>query len=271
MRPVGVPSFIAQHNQPREILEQQLPQIRARLQKMHGARPDVSVVIPAYNEEDSILKTLSSLSASVTNRSFELIVVNNNSHDRTALLAAGAGAICIPEPVQGITAARNAGLQAAKGRLVLNADADTLYPPGWINLMTQPLEQPAVALTYGAYAFLPSQGTPRMVYFGYEGITVLSRWLNKTFREEAVNVYGFNSGFRREEALAVNGFDHPPGANEDGWLALKLRNGFSKKLHAVSDARALVWTTDRRIQADGGLVKGIFKRIKRHGKALSSA
>ncbi len=270
MRPVAIPTFIARHNQPLQVLEQQLHLIHDRLQLAVSAAPEVSVVIPAFNEEDNILKTLSSLSASVTGLSYEVIVVNNNSRDRTAELALAAGASCIRETTQGITAARNAGLQAARGRLVLNADADTIYPPGWIGAMTQPLGMQENALTYGSYAFLPTGATSRFVYFAYEGITVMSRWLNKSLREEAVNVYGFNSGFRREEALQVNGFDHPPGTNEDGYLALKLRNHFSKKLVRVSGARALVWTTDRRIQADGGLLRGIFKRVKRHGKAFYS-
>jgi len=61
----------------------------------------------------------------------------------------------------------------------------------------------------------------------------------------------------------VDGFDHPPQANEDGWLALKLRNKGFGKLYYVTSLKALVWTTDRRIQLDGGLWKGFVKRVKR--------
>jgi hypothetical protein len=76
-------------------------------------------------------------------------------------------------------------------------------------------------------------------------------------------VYGFNSGFRREQGLSVNGFDHPAGTNEDGWLAVKLRGAGFGKLFLVKDTKALVWTTDRRIQLDGGLLPAIVKRTKR--------
>ena len=267
MRPLAVPSYIAKHNRPADVLLQQAPAIQKALQGFNAAAPDISIIIPAYNEEDNILKTLSSLSAAVTEKTFEVIVVNNNSSDRTGQLALLAGAVCIQETIQGITAARNAGLKIAKGRFILNADADTIYPPAWINLMIAPLYKEDIALTYGSYAFIPTQGTWRLVYAGYEMITGLSKWLNR-FKEEAVNVYGFNSGFRRQEGIEVEGYNHPPGSNEDGWLALKLRNTFAKKLYRISDPQALVWTTDRRIHADGGLIRGIVKRLKRHGEAF---
>ena len=263
MRPIFIPANINEHNQSNALLEARLENIRAGFQCLLAGPPQVSVVIPAYNEEASILKTLSSLSKTATHRSVEFIVVNNNSNDTTAALAESTGARCILELKQGITAARNAGLAAARGKYVLNADADTLYPPHWIEQMVKPLDSAQVTCVYGRFSFLPTAGTPRLLYFFYEDIAGFIRWFNRSFREEAVNVYGFNSGFKKEQALQVNGFDHPPGANEDGWLALKLRDKGFGKIKYVTNTRALVWTTDRRIQLDGGLVKGFIKRVKR--------
>ena len=40
--------------------------------------PDVSIVIPAYNEEKNILQTLYSLTNNVTDKAVEIVVVNNN-------------------------------------------------------------------------------------------------------------------------------------------------------------------------------------------------
>jgi glycosyltransferase involved in cell wall biosynthesis len=193
----------------------------------------------------------------------EVIVVNNNSRDRTRELVLAAGAICIDESKQGITHARNAGLAAARGKYILNADADTIYPPEWIERMVSPLDRPDITAVYGRFSFIPVGSTSRLSYFFYEYAADFMRWVNRRFREEAVNVYGFNSGFKRLEGLAVEGFNHPPGANEDGWLALKLRNKGFGKLYYVTNISALVWTTDRRIQIDGGLWKGFVKRIKR--------
>ena len=167
------------------------------------------------------------------------------------------------ETMQGITPARNAGLAAAGGKYILNADADTIYPPDWIEEMVKPLDKNNITSVYGRFSFIPTAGTPRVVYFFYEYAADFMRWVNKKFKEEASNVYGFNSGFKKDQGLQVNGFDHPPEANEDGWLALKLRNKGFGKLYYVTSLKALVWTTDRRIQTDGGLWKGFVKRVKR--------
>ena len=127
----------------------------------------------------------------------------------------------------------------------------------------RPLDDPAIAAVYGRFSFIPTTGTSRLFYFFYEYAADFMRWVNKVAREEAMNVYGFNSGFKRADGLKVDGFNHPPGANEDGWLALKLRNSGCGKLYYVTRLNALVWTTDRRIQIDGGMLRGVFKRIMR--------
>ncbi len=263
MRPIAIPEYILQHNLSKEILQGKTTRISTNFKRLYSASPDVSVIIPAYNEEESILKTLSSLSFTATSKSVEVIVVNNNSHDATKELAVATGANCITEIEPGITAARNAGLKVSTGKIIMNADADTIYPPKWIDLMTDPLKDNHIAMVYGSFAFIPTKGASRSVYAGYEYLSGFSRWLNRNFREEAVNVYGFNSAFRRHEGMQAGGFDHPPGTNEDGWLALKLRNTLNKKLFHLRNPHAMVWTSDRRIHLDGGLVKGIWKRVKR--------
>ena len=226
--------------------------------------PEVTVMIPAYNEEKNILYTLQSLCLTSTKRVIEIIVVNNNSTDNTESIVKACGVRYINETVQGITAARNAGLGAARGKYVLNADADVLYPPDWIDEMVLPLElQNDICVTYGRFAFLPSNNTGRLYYFIYENIADLARYLNRRFKDEAVNVYGFNFAFRREQGMAVDWFNHPKDANEDGWMALKLRDKSFGRLFRVVVPSAMVWTSDRRLQSDGGLWKGFVKRVKR--------
>jgi len=225
--------------------------------------PEVSIVMPAYNEEDNIAQTLASLCQNKTTRSVEIIVVNNNSRDRTQELIDACGVKSIFQPIQGITVSRNAGLAEATGKYILNADADSIYPQNWIDLMVDPLDDNRNALTYGRFALIPTGNTGRLTYFFYEYIAEFSRWINKFIKDEAVNVYGFNSGFRREQGLSVDSFNHPEGTNEDGWMALKLRNKGYGRLYLVKDIRAMVWTTDRRIELDGGLIQGTVKRLKR--------
>ena len=264
MRPLSIPTHVLEHKHDKAYFKDKIDSIRNKIISLRKGEPEVSIVIPAFNEEENILQTLSSLAASTSSKSIEIIVVNNNSTDRTEEIVKDCGATCILETTQGITPARNAGLRAATGKYILNADADTIYPPQWVDLMLAPLYDERTAMVYGTFSFIPTANTSRFIYFGYEHISDISKWVNKKFREEAVNIYGFNSAFRREEGLQVGGFDHPPGTNEDGWLGLKLRVSFNKKLYQVTNPNAIVWTSDRRIQIDGGLVKGTIKRLKRH-------
>jgi glycosyltransferase involved in cell wall biosynthesis len=264
MRPISIPPYINRlfSTKPTDTNINSL--IREKYSLLTKGEPTVSIVIPAYNEELNILQTLLSLSNNDTQWSVEIIVVNNNSTDKTEEMVVHAGIPCIREMNQGITNARNAGLEVAKGLYILNADADTIYPRDWIEEMVKPLfNNNNICSVYGRFSFIPIGSTSRLTYFFYEYFADLMRWMNKVFRDEAMNVYGFNSGFRRKQGISVQGFNHPSGTNEDGWLALKLREKGYGKLFYVTNIKALVWTTDRRIQIDGGLLKGTIKRLKR--------
>jgi glycosyltransferase involved in cell wall biosynthesis len=264
MRPIFIPKHIRVYLSGKDHSNDVLVGISKAYHNLLKGKPEVSIVMPAYNEEATIVQTLASLCNNTTPRSVEIIVVNNNSADATEALAKACGVTCITETIQGITPARNAGLAKAAGKYILNADADTIYPADWIEEMIKPLaNHNNVAITYGRFSFIPVGSTGRLTYFFYEYLSDLSKLYNKHFKTEAVNVYGFNSGFRREQGLQVDGFNHPPGTNEDGYLALKLKEKGFGKLYQVTSPKAIVWTTDRRIQIDGGLLKGTVKRIRR--------
>lgn len=262
MRPVTIPADIQKYwkdDFDHALMTTQTAESYKRLLK---GKPDVSIVIPAYNEEKTIVRTLHSICRNITTFSVEVIVVNNNSKDNTGKLVEACGVTCLFEPKQGIVHARNCGLAHANGRYIINADADTIYPEHWVQKLIEPLEKNSkAAVTYGRYSFLPEKDTKRFTYFIYESVADVSRKLNRYFKDEAVNVYGCCSAFRKEHALQVEGYNHPPGATEDGYLALKIRNKGLGKLHFVKDA--LVWTTDRRIHIDGGMWVGAIKRLKR--------
>ena len=84
----------------------------------------ISVVIPCYNEEDGIAVVIGSLPRSVD----EVVVVDNNSTDRTAEIAAGMGARVVFEKRKGYGAAYKAGLPAVTGDITVTMDGDGTYP-----------------------------------------------------------------------------------------------------------------------------------------------
>ena len=96
----------------------------------------ISFVVPAYNEEALIASCLDAIAAEIarTRHPAEIIVVNNNSTDRTREIAASiAGVTVIDEPRPGLVPARRAGCLAASGWLIANIDADTMLPQGWLD------------------------------------------------------------------------------------------------------------------------------------------
>ncbi len=95
-----------------------------------GASPHLSIVIPAYNEERRLPPTLERVRQYLRGRPYraEVIVVDNNSSDATAELAARAGATVLKETRRGKGAAVRTGMLAAEGEYVLFSDADLSTP-----------------------------------------------------------------------------------------------------------------------------------------------
>jgi len=87
-----------------------------------------SVIIPAYNEEKWLPNTLTALREAMGSLILqgEVIVVDNNSTDRTPQIARENNARVMFEPVNQISRARNAGARVAKGRYFIFIDADTI-------------------------------------------------------------------------------------------------------------------------------------------------
>lgn len=85
---------------------------------------NISIVIPCYNEEAGIGRVLSRIPDFIT----EIIVVDNNSSDRTAEIAREWKATVIHEPRQGYGNAYKAGLAAARGDVIVTMDGDGTYP-----------------------------------------------------------------------------------------------------------------------------------------------
>ena len=88
----------------------------------------LSIIIPACNEEAYLPATLAALHEAARSLAVEIIVVDNGSTDRTAQVAADAGAIVLSEPVRNVARARNRGAAAATGEWLVFIDADTIVP-----------------------------------------------------------------------------------------------------------------------------------------------
>ncbi|MCL6639517.1 MAG: glycosyltransferase family 2 protein [Firmicutes bacterium] len=89
----------------------------------------LSIVVPAYNEEVRLSKTLSEIQNHAAGRIYEIIVVDDGSSDRTAEIAEKFGCLMIRHPVNmGKGAAVKTGVMTSRGETVLITDADMAAP-----------------------------------------------------------------------------------------------------------------------------------------------
>lgn len=105
----------------------------------------ISVVIPAFNEEKFIRNSLNSLQQQ-TEKPDEIIVVDNLSRDNTVKIAKEFAVQIVEEKTTGIGDARNKGFNSAQYEIIARCDADTIVPPFWIKKIKKNFEQNIDAL-----------------------------------------------------------------------------------------------------------------------------
>jgi len=103
----------------------------------HQTLTMISIVVPAYNEEKYIERCLKALVNQATTHIYEIIVVNNNSVDKTKEIAQNHGIKVVEEPRQGLAITKNTGANHAKGEIICFVDADCVVPADHIEKLTR--------------------------------------------------------------------------------------------------------------------------------------
>ncbi|HET6468252.1 MAG TPA: glycosyltransferase, partial [Geminicoccaceae bacterium] len=121
--------------------------------------------MPVLNGAATIGKALGALrgQAPITG-GHELIVVDNGSSDATREIARGFGATLLEQPKRGPSAARNLGLEMARGAIVVHLDADIVPTRRWLREIVAPFARPEVVLVGGrTLTFPPGTAAERYV------------------------------------------------------------------------------------------------------------
>ena len=99
---------------------------------MNASKIDLSFIIPAYNEEKNISKTLEMIRKHVpSNLTYEVIVMNHASSDNTAFLAKESGAKVVSLEGGTVANLRNNGADKALGTIFIFLDADIRLTQEW--------------------------------------------------------------------------------------------------------------------------------------------
>ncbi len=121
----------------------------------------VSVIIPCYNQAHFLGEAIESVFKQKYPH-YEIIVVDDGSTDQTANVAAGFGRVrCVSQKNQGLSAARNAGLEASKGNYIVFLDADDrLLPNAFEDGIKTLNSHPECAFAYGHVQLISANGLP---------------------------------------------------------------------------------------------------------------
>jgi len=215
----------------------------------------LSFVIPAYNEEEYIGECLEAVVAQKQGLPYdvEVIVVNNNSTDRTEEIARRyPGVRIVEEKEKGLVPARQAGFKAAHGDLIANIDSDTRIPRGWIRKVMEEFEHdPKLVALSGPFIYYDAPWSVRFFtrFFYYVSyiLNSLAPWLfpvlqggNFVVRRSALESIG---GYRTELNFYGEDTDVAKRMNKVGTVK------FTFKLPTKSSGR--------RLAKEGGLTIGL--------------
>jgi GT2 family glycosyltransferase len=173
-----------------------------------GAGPEVSLVICTRDRAAYLRACLAAVSAMRPAVAWELVLVDNGSSDDTPrVLAEFAAAAAFPvtlvrEARPGLAAARNAGVAAARGALLVFTDDDCYPEPDFLDRWAEVFADPAVAFGAGRILLHDPDDYPITIRTD----TVFTPIDPHGFIEPGL-VQGANMAFRRDVVWAVGGFD----------------------------------------------------------------
>ncbi len=175
----------------------------------------LSVIIPAYNEEDHIGRTIVSIDQALREADisdFEIIVVDDDSTDNTAAIACDMKATVAQSGKRNIAATRNSGAQYASGEYFLFVDADTQINGDVLRGMLEAFNSGSV----GGGALVRWFGQTRM--WGHIGLWIWNQ-VSRVWRLPAGSFFFVT----RQAFEQVGGFNEELYVSEELELAQKLK------------------------------------------------
>lgn len=204
----------------------------------------ISVVVPTYNEEQSIERCLRSLAdQTVPRETYEIIVVDGDSKDRTRELAEPLADKVFIQTSKRVGGARNDGAMAASGDIIATTDADCILPRDWVERIERDFAERNIVQLYGTVYPIEDGFRNRLSLAGANTFSRLGYYTRTIYF-----TLGCNTAFDREAFIRA-GMYRCIDAGDDLEIAQRMR-----KLGKVYlDPRLKVGFSMRRYQQFGTL------------------
>lgn len=203
---------------------------------------NISVVIPAYNEEKYLERCLKSLQGQQFGGNYEVIVSDDSSTDGTVRIAEALADQVITHPRSTIANGRQAGADAAKYEVIAFTDADTFIPPNWLSGLASSLGDGRAAGVHGN--LMPLDGTRLESHFCQYVLPPYSQLMVKINKP---SVPGANFAVTKEAFLKAGGFNTRLTTGEDVELCNRV-----KCIGPIRfNPEAIVYVSTRRIRKWG--------------------
>lgn len=133
----------------------------------------VSIVIATYDRPDDLVRCLESLLAQRTARPLDIVVVDNHpsSGVTRAAIAPYGGVRLVEEDRAGLSYARNRGIAAARGEIIVTTDDDVVCPPEWLERLLCPFTQADVMVVTGNVLALEIDSDAQRLFEAYGGLS----------------------------------------------------------------------------------------------------
>ena len=169
----------------------------------------ITVVVPTYNEEKNIGPCVEAiLDQSLPKSQYEIIVVDGGSKDKTVKIAKRYGVKVIQQRSEGVGGARNDGVKAGRGDIIVTTDADCLPDRDWLLNIKKKFDDDNVVGLTGSLDPIMLDDMNRVesrvykVLFSAAGV-VRSKVMTKV---GFYHMCGANSAFRRKQFLQIDGY-----------------------------------------------------------------
>lgn len=207
----------------------------------------ISVVIPALNEEEFLSECLLSLKNQEYKGKYEIILVDNNSTDKTKEVAKKFDIKILSCLEKGTIYARQIGAEAAEGKIIAQADADTVYPKNWLSEISEQFNyDPKTISVAGKFSYKDPPYWAGVEYF----LRSLSNNFTLFFFDKPLLISGANFAFRKEAFLKIGGYKKESLSFDQYDIA----NRLSSLGKIVYDKNLLSFTSSRRVDKKVGII-----------------